>query len=104
MITSAYFLVWEEREHCVTGKVESRQAGALHRFLRQVPSLPSPSPNPLGGALILMIHFGTSSLPSALHFEGHTLHLDFSSLSSDKFQKEAAQQSLVITALQQLML
>lgn len=97
MITSAYFLVWEEREHCVTKKVESHPAGALHCFLRQVPFLPSPSPNPLGGVLVLIIHFETSSLPSALHFEGHTLHLDFSFLSSNKFWKEAPQQSLVIT-------
>lgn len=97
MITSAYFLVWEEREHCVTKKVESHPAGALHCFLWQVPFLPSPSPNPVGGVLVLIIHFETSSLPSALHFEGHTLHLDFSFLSSNKFWKEAPQQSLVIT-------
>lgn len=97
MITSAYFLVWEEREHCVTRKVESHPAGALHRFPQQVPSLPSPSPNPLGGALVLIIHFETSSLPSALHFEGHASHLDFNFLSSNKLWKEAPQQSLVIT-------
>lgn len=97
MITSAYFLVWEEREHCVTRKVESHPAGALHCFPQQVLSLPSPSPNPLGGALVLIIHFETSSLPSALHFEGHTSHLDFNFLSSNKLWKEAPQQSLVIT-------
>lgn len=48
MITSAYFLVWEEREHCVREKVESHQAGPLSLLPEAGPSPPLAKPKPVG--------------------------------------------------------
>lgn len=52
MITSAYFLVWEEREHCVTEKVETHQARALSLLPGAGPSPPLAKPRPTGKYVI----------------------------------------------------
>lgn len=105
MITSAYFLVWEEREHLLQGK---RGETAGWGIVPAPWGSSLPSPDPLGGMSLLIIHFGCSCVLLCVSRARLCALTPFSSAHIEASKRHPEQnlqlRSLIITGLQQLML